>query len=106
MDVCLLYFDDCANWVEADANLAEALRATGHVDVVVEYVKVESAEAAVATRFRGSPTIVVNGVDLFDDPEIGFGLTCRRYVTPTGLAGAPTTDHIAERLLRVADGTR
>jgi len=88
MDVTLLYFDDCPNWLDADAHLraldAEipGLRITRHV--------VDTPEEAERTGFRGSPSILVDGVDPFADADAPFGLSCRVYQTPDGPAGSPT----------------
>ena len=55
---------------------------------------VETPEDAEAIGFRGSPSILVNGKDLFPDPSAPVGLACRIYVTPDGFAGAPTLDQL------------
>ena len=51
-------------------------------------------EEAEAVRFRGSPTILVNGQDPFADPDAPVGLSCRVYRTDAGLAGAPTVEQL------------
>ncbi len=60
---------------------------------------VESPEQAEAIGFRGSPSILVNGADLFPDPAAPVGLACRIYATPDGLAGSPTSDQLRSALL-------
>lgn len=97
MKVSLLYFDDCPNWKVADQRLAAI--AAEHPDVVVARHRVETMDEAERLRFHGSPSIVVDGVDVFAEPEEGVGLSCRVYRTPEGLAGAPTMEQ-----LRVALG--
>jgi len=49
-------------------------------------------------RFTGSPTILVDGRDPFARAETTFGLTCRVYETPDGLAGSPTPDQVRAAL--------
>ena len=61
---------------------------------------VETPEEAEASRFRGSPTILVDGEDPFASGDMAFGLACRLYRTPDGPAGSPTT----EQLEAVLDG--
>jgi len=96
MDVTLLYFDDCPNWLQADAHLraledeVPGLRVTRHL--------VETPEEAERTRFRGSPSILIDGVDPFADPDAPVGLSCRVYQTPDGPAGSPTLDQLRELL--------
>jgi len=92
VDVTLLYFDGCPNWQVADRRLAQL--AAERPDVTVSRRRVETAQEAERLRFGGSPTILVDGVDVFAGPRTTVGLTCRLYVTPDGLAGAPTLDQL------------
>lgn len=62
-------------------------------------VLVETPEEAEAIDFRGSPSILLNGIDLFPDPAAPVGLACRIYVTPDGFAGAPTLDQLRSAIV-------
>lgn len=55
---------------------------------------VETVQEAQRTGFHGSPSIHVDGVDVFAGPGSAVGLTCRRYLTPDGYQGAPTLDQL------------
>jgi len=88
MDVTLLYFDDCPNWKVADAHLVAL--ASEIPDLTITRHLVDTPEEAERVRFRGSPSIVVDGVDLFADTDDPVGLSCRVYQTPEGMAGSPT----------------
>jgi hypothetical protein len=103
MDVTLLYFDDCPNWKVADERLA--VIAAERPDVVVTRQRVETVEQAERLGFHGSPSILVDGIDVFADPGAGVGLSCRVYRTPQGLAGAPTMEQL-RAALGVADTGR
>ena len=93
VQVLLLYFDGCPHWQVAAERLAEALRQAGHTDVIVERRLVTTDAEAQAAHFRGSPTILIDGRDLFAGDDTGsFGLTCRIYPTDDGPAGSPTVD--------------
>jgi hypothetical protein len=83
----LLYFDDCPNWKLAAERL-DAVAATR--GLMVERRVVGTAEEAVAARFAGSPTVLVDGRDPFASGDERFGLACRVYTTPDGPAGSPT----------------
>ncbi len=85
--VRLLYFDGCPNWQTTDARL-RALRAETAFDL--EYQRVETREEAEQLGFRGSPTVLVDGVDPFADDAVASGLACRVYETPDGPQGSPT----------------
>lgn len=91
MKIELLYFDDCPNWKLAAERL-DALAASRGLSV--ERRLVTTPEDAVAARFRGSPTILIDGVDHFAAGDEPCGLACRVYQTPDGPAGSPTTEQI------------
>jgi protein-disulfide isomerase len=96
MDISLLYFDDCPNWKIADERLAAiAAERTG---LTVRRHVVATLEEAERLGFRGSPSILVNGVDVFAEPDAGVGLSCRVYRTPDGLAGVPTVQQLRAAL--------
>jgi len=95
--VALLYFDGCPNWRETDQRLRQALLAAG-VDVTPTYIKVTSPEDAEQLSFRGSPTVLIDGVDPFADASAPVGLSCRVFPTPDGLRGAPTVEQLAALL--------
>jgi hypothetical protein len=98
MDVELQYFDDCPNWRVADDHLRRLDRE--FTDVTVARHLVDSQEEAERVGFRGSPTILVDGVDPFAaelDP-VG-GLSCRVYRTPDGPAGSPTLEQLRREFI-------
>ena len=73
------------------------------VDAETEVVlmAVNTDEEARRLRFPGSPTIRVDGEDLFPAPEgAGYALGCRMYATPEGLRGAPTAEMMRAALAR------
>ncbi len=92
MQVTLLYFDDCPNWTEADQHLTQLQRELPGLQV--ERRVVNTPEQAEQLGFHGSPSIVVDGVDLFAGPDAIVGLSCRIYQTPGGPAGSPTLDQL------------
>lgn len=71
----------------------------GAQERMIERVPVGTDEEARRLRVPGSPTIRVDGRDLFPGAEGGEGgLRCRVYATPEGMAGAPTEGMIARAL--------
>lgn len=97
MEVQLLYFDGCPNWLETDQRLREAIAALG-LGVCPVHINVTTPEEADRLRFRGSPTVLVNDVDPFADESAPVGLSCRVFQTPDGLRGAPTVAQLVEVL--------
>ncbi len=79
MNVTLLYSDDCPNW------RATYLLLTGLADRYgfrLTRQRVTSVEEAERLGFRGSPSVIVDGIDPFADPDIPAGLSCRLYRGP------------------------
>ena len=98
-EVRLRYFEGCPHWQIVYDRLREALRAEGMASLEPIFERVESAEDAERLRFIGSPTILVDGRDPFAaGTEASFGLTCRVYQTPEGLAGSPTLEQLRTAL--------
>lgn len=92
----VLYFASCPNWQEAGRRLRHALDQIGHAATAVTFVPVETDIEATAVDFPGSPTITVDGQDLFPTGQPPGGLSCRVYPTANGPAGVPDlTDLIA-----------
>lgn len=91
MNVELLYFDDCPNWKIAAERLDVVAARLG---LIVSRRIVDTPEEAEAAQFRGSPTILVDGVDPFATGQEPFGLACRLYQTAEGPAGSPTIEQI------------
>jgi len=98
MQVSVLYFADCPNWVDAGRQMRTALNAIGRGDVEVHFRAVETAEEAAEVGFGGSPTFMVDEVDLFGSPASAGSLTCRVYETENGLSGVPTLAVLVAKL--------
>jgi hypothetical protein len=98
MRIELLHIDGCPHSAEAGRRVEAALEALGHGGLAVQMRLVESAAAATGTAFAGSPTITVDGADLFPDGAPTRDLACRIYRTPEGFAGLPTVDQLTEAL--------
>jgi len=95
MKVTLLYFDDCPSWRTADQHLRSLQPEFGFE---LHHRRVETPEEAEELGFRGSPSIIVDGDDLFSSDDQSVGLACRIYVTPSGSAGSPELEQIASAL--------
>lgn len=94
-DVTLLYFDGCPSWQTTDARLRSLADELGFT---LRHQKVDTPEAAEQSNFRGSPTVLVDGQDLFATGDEPVGLACRVYQTPDGPAGSPTLEQLRQVL--------
>jgi len=96
----VLYFDGCPTYVAAEKAVREALADEG-IEAGVELVAVNTDGEAQELRFPGSPTIRVDGRDLFPVPSRSeYALGCRMYSTPEGLKGSPTAEMLKEVLTK------
>jgi hypothetical protein len=97
VEVKVLYFDGCPHWRTAADRLV-ALQAEMGFDLTRQ--PVETPEEAELVRFKGSPTIQVDGVDPFGPADAPIGFACRVYETPEGPAGSPTVEQLRKVLSR------
>jgi hypothetical protein len=99
MKIEILHFDGCPTY-RVTENTLRQVHAEG-LEAEVELVAVNSDEEARRLRFPGSPTIRVDGRDLFPTPEReDWRLVCRVYTTPEGLMGSPTAQMLKAALLK------
>lgn len=89
MEIVLQYFDGCPNWQTTDARLRAVMEEL-EVSAPLQHVVIGDAATAEALGFHGSPTVVIDGVDPFAEPDAPVGLACRIYSTEDGPAGSPT----------------
>jgi hypothetical protein len=91
MIIEILYFPDCPNYLPAVEHVQKALQEE-HAFAEVKHVQVLDAVTAAATRFLGSPTIRINGVDVEPSARLSRaeGMCCRTYRGDSGPKGTPS----------------
>jgi hypothetical protein len=90
MRVELLWWEGCPSFPETLAELERSLDAAG-LDSHVQMVEIESDEHARRERFPGSPTIRIDGEDIFPCEDAHYALCCRVYRLRDGRP-SPTPD--------------
>lgn len=95
MKVTLLFFNACPNWQATNDNL-EALAV--EFGFRLDRHHVETDEDAQRLQFRGSPTVLIDGRDVFASGDEPIGLSCRMYRSDQGLAGAPSVAQLRDKL--------
>lgn len=90
MQVTIQYFEGDPNWPAARDRVRDVLDGQGLGSVEIELQRIATSAEAHEFRFRGSPTILVDGVDPFDSEESGYGLMSRVYRTEDGMDVAPS----------------
>ena len=103
MTVELLWWEGCPSHPETLADLERILREEG-IGAELRRVEIESDEQARREQFPGSPTIRIDGEDIFP-PEEGepYSLTCRIYHLRDGrVSPTPDPEDLREALRRIA----
>ena len=75
----------------------EAIQRSG-VDAVVVERLIDDAEVAAAAGMAGSPTILVDGRDLFGSAALEPSISCRLYRAQTSVEGAPSVNSLIDAL--------
>jgi hypothetical protein len=99
MDVALIYFDGCPYHADTLVML-DALLSEAGWDGEVQLVNVDTQLRAEELRFRGSPTVLIDGEDPFLDADAPFGLSCRIYPTDKGFRGTPPESELRAAIAR------
>ena len=100
--VDLVYDSDCPNVDEARALLREALTQSGLLQVWREW-KRDDAETPPGLRGLGSPTILVNGVDVSGNEEEDVSERancCRIYQHHGRLRGVPELGAVSSAIIQ------
>lgn len=97
MRISVVQVDGCPNAPVAVTRVTAALARLGLADVGVETVVVTTAAQAARAGAAGSPTVLVDGRDLFPGSVPDGGLSCRLYPTTAGLEGAPSVEQLVEQ---------
>ena len=101
MKIQVLYFQGCPNHMPT-VDLARQVIAEIGLDAEIEEVEVASGDDAAQLRFLGSPTVLVNGVDIEASARTraDFGFSCRTYdgmgVPPRAVMVAAVESAVAE----------
>jgi hypothetical protein len=95
MNVELLYFEGCPNSRIVDDRLTALESELGFK---LSRREVATPEDAERLGYRGSPTMLVDGIDPFVGGQARIGLSCRIYETPAGPAGCPTDEQLRNSL--------
>jgi hypothetical protein len=98
-----LYWDECSSHDLALQRLREALQAR-QISDPIRVIEVLTEQQAAGLQFPGSPTMRIDGQDLFSVPPGPYGLTCRLYHTDDGrVTPLPTQEMIERALERLND---
>jgi len=114
-EIELLYFDGCPSWHTALDNLREAIEEITlpqeinlpqeitppreiTLPLQVRLIEITNPQQAQDEHFLGSPSIRMNGVDIWPESRSRYNLSCRIYQTAQGMRGSPTVEMLRERI--------
>ncbi|MEV8150814.1 hypothetical protein AB0O52_22035 [Arthrobacter sp. NPDC080073] len=97
MDFELLTIQDCPHSSAARELFARAVELEGKAPALIAAREIMTDEEAAASGFHGSPTFMVNGIDLFPSTAEP-AMTCRVYRTAGGLSGLPSLASLREAI--------
>ncbi|MBN1310012.1 MAG: hypothetical protein JXB30_01245 [Anaerolineae bacterium] len=97
LQIDILYMADCTDW-ETAAEIVQQVLADLNLEADIQYWLIENDRQALQNYFIGSPTIRVDGYDLFPVKGATAGLRLRSYWTGDDLLGHPTYDMVYEAL--------
>lgn len=98
MKIEILHIAECPNWEAVKPLLEHALDPAVLAESEISFRLLTSEMEAAQLDFAGSPTVLIDGRDLFPSSGYPGGLACRVYPTPAGLAGMPTAAQVKEAL--------
>lgn len=101
LELTVLTVPDCPNACVLDERLAQAL--SGRPPVTITRHVVDTETDAARLGMHGSPTLLINGVDMFAAPGTPVSVSCRLYRDEAGPSGgAPSAAALREALERAS----
>lgn len=103
MKIEILYFAGCPTYKKAEANVRKALFEL-HRHAAITLQNIENEQQAIANKFLGSPTVRVNGTDVYPPAResTDYAIKCRIYQTSEGLTGWPDVEMIKKEIASAA----
>lgn len=99
MKIDILHIDACPNWEDAGRVITELIDELGIAGVEPTFTLIRTPEDAAKVAFAGSPTILIDGVDVDPGSAPTTDLACRIYRNGQRTAGLPTKDALREAIL-------
>jgi hypothetical protein len=99
-NIQFLYIEGCPNSDIAWSNLSIALKTLG-IDTIPGKILIEDDLLADHYSFQGSPSIKINGVDLWASNQTEFHMGCRVYPTTEGFKGYPSIPMLIQQIKQI-----
>ena len=94
------YFEGCPNADRTLENLVEVIKELNLSQSEIQVQEIPDLEAARTRNFQGSPTILMNGMDIYTDlPPVGYNYSCRIYMFGKKQTGVIPKGFIKKKIL-------
>lgn len=96
------YFEECPNYSKSLENLLEVISELNIDKNDLEIINIKDLESAKRYNFQGSPSIIVNGIDIYTEKKKteGVNYTCRLYKFNNVVTGIIPKEFIKEKILK------
>lgn len=96
------YFDDCPNSTESLKNLRELITEGFIKQDEIEIINIKDFNSAEEFNFQGSPSIIIDGYDIFTEliPH-NYSFNCRIYTINGKKTGILPKEYIKQQILKI-----
>jgi hypothetical protein len=99
------YFEGCPNAKNSLDNLIVVKKELKLEDNEIRIIEVPDLESAEKYNFQGSPSILINGIDIYTDSKpLGYNYSCRVYSFNGQQTGIIPREFIKEKILQLRQG--
>jgi len=93
------YFDGCPNSKESLKNLSDLQKEIGILDSQIKISEIPDLESAQKLNFQGSPSILIDGIDIYTgNKPNSFNYSCRIYTFDGKKTGVLPKDFIRKKI--------
>jgi hypothetical protein len=96
--ITIAHTPGCPHIRVAQQRVEVAIAELGGPPLVVVVEEIGDPDEARRRDFRGSPALIVDGIDLFAAPTDAAAFACRTYTTEAGREGSPSVSQIVHAL--------
>ena len=96
------YFDGCPHSSETLENLKSLLDADSFKDFELQMVEVPNPDMARELNFQGSPTVLINGVDIYtEEIPTSYNYSCRIFTINGVQTGVLSEEYLHDKLSKL-----
>lgn len=98
------YFEGCPNSEETLNHLKELIKEGIIKEKSLKITNVPDLESAEFLKFQGSPSVLVNGIDVYtEEKPQSFNYSCRVYVIDGNHTGVLPKEYLKNKIIKLQD---